>query len=686
MNQGDVLAIRAVMQNVSRTRSDIRSLRGDLREMRNENQRAARAHKGLADSITRSYDAAGKSHSRAITQTRALNTEAGKLKSTFSALKGLVASVGIPIGIMGAAKAGMFAIQKFEGKQGAGRAFAFNFGAEVSKKVMADLDRFSDTQGLSRLRTRSSGLALAGSRNVKPGDLMPVMRGFAALGAVGGATSEQQNRAFEQLAQIASQGQLQGDELRQIAENLVPIRSLLIQAGFGARMGSQSNPITWKEVQDTLIKFGKSGDVAGMLAAQANNATASLQRLQNILEDDIAPVIGDVLSPALKEVAEDAKEWAKSLDPQDIKEKTRQIVGFARALVNHAPAIAGIYVGLKAYQTLLGGRYLASTYAAANALDTLAASAYAAAGRGGGGGGGSFGGGGGYGGFGGGSGGSIPAALPNATKGGAPPFGMVNGQIFRTPKGRASGWFGGKIGRGIRGAGRAVGIGIGGIGGGLLGQKIGESVSDNPLVQMVFSMLGSAGGAAGASKLMSLGGGAGLGGGAMGMAGGAGVGVILSELALLGMAGSEAASGKLGTADSFFTRWFLNGNGVGGFGGGFNPANRNSWDAKQKSIEAQRLGALKMNGPRQAAKRYLGQRMPWLRKKNGAVDMMDVLRYSWDLPVDMQQALAASLTGDQLATWKQLHTTGGHSKPSPRAAAYDSKSAEDASRTVRWSY
>ncbi|UOF77572.1 tape measure [Caudoviricetes sp.] len=707
ISQADVLAIRATMLNVARVRSDVQTIRRDLQQLRSENLRAANSQRTVASAVSRTYDAASRSGARAISQTRALERETQRLRGTYSSLRGLVASIGIPFGAAGAARLGLLAIQKFEGKAGAQRAFAFNFGKDLSRSVMGELNAFADRQGLSRTSTRRTGLSIAGSGNVSPGELTPIIRAFSALAAVGGANSEQTNRAFEQLAQIASQGKLQGDELRQIAENLVPLRTLIIRAGLGDRLGSQTNPITFREVVDVLLKFGQSGNVAEMLAAQAQNATSSLQRFYNIVEDELAPALGDALTPAVREAADMATEWSKAIDPEEVKLRTRQFLGFVKTIVDNGPALAGIYLGMKAYQALLSGRYYFSTIGAANALDYLASSAYAAAGAGGGvGGGGSAGGRGSRGSRGGGGnvfvgggsmgGGGGSSALPRASSSYSGASGYLIGPNGRRTYFRGGSSAGGSklrnaagsIGRGLGGAARGVGTIGGGVAGGLAGQKVGEAVSDNPFVQLLFALGGSLGGSWLAGKgIAALGSSAASGGlaaGGMAAAGATGIGVILGELALLGIAGTEAMDGKLGTENSFFTRWFLNGNGAGDFWGGFNPGNRAAWDKKQAGIESQRAAIMKVNSARQNAKRFLGQRMPWLRGKNGGVGMNDVLQYSWMLPVEMQKALFSILTPDQRSAWSRMH--GGASTPgaSPRAAAYDSRSAEQDTRSIRW--
>lgn len=684
LTASDVLAIRATMLNVSRVRRDVAVIGRDLRYLRQENARSASAMRSVASAVSRTYDVAARSSGRAITQTRALNREAQRLRGTFSSLRGMITSIGLPLGIAGVGRLGLGAIKAFEGKAGSQRAFAYNFGQTIGRGVMAELDRFADVQGLSRRGTRQTGLSIAGSRNVRPADLMPIIRGYSALGAVGGANSEQMNRAFEQLAQIASQGQLQGDEVRQIAENLVPLRSLLIQAGLGGRLGSQTDPISWKEVADVLIKFGKSGDVNAMLAAQAANATSSLQRLYNIVEDDLAPVIGEVLSPALTEVATNAANWAKSIDPEDVKRRTKQFLAAGKAIVDYAPAILGVYIGAKLAQLRLGS----SAYGAAAALDVLAESAYFAAGRGGGMGAGGYGGGASAGGRGAGG----VSALPRSSAGGASPVGVLYGpngtKAFVTPK--ASGGKPSRLrgaasafGRGAKAVGRTAVGGVGAVGGAMAGQKVGEAITDNPIVQTILSIAGSIGGAALAGKVMAAISGGGAGAAASGAAatGGTAVGAsalgvgglalglgMLAEAALIGhMEGALYGYGDERTVAYKFMKRFVHPDqkfGAGAKGAG----NRDA------ILRAARI--------RREAGSFLGKKMPWMRGKNGALNAQTLLDYAWMLPVHLQQQLA-EVMGPQ---WRAAYAAAHSGSPSPRAAAYDTKASEDNSRSIRWTY
>jgi tape measure domain-containing protein len=162
-------------------------------------------------------------------------------------------------------------------------------------------------------------MKLAGTEEVGASELVPTLRAFIALGKRGGARPEGLSRAFEQFTQVASQGKLQGDELRSIQENGVQLRALLKRAGLGDRIGSQTNPITFKEIQKALLEFGKSSDATASLAIGSDNATASLNKLLDVLQVDLLPIVGKILTPAFAKLADLLRTFLSSISPEKLQ-------------------------------------------------------------------------------------------------------------------------------------------------------------------------------------------------------------------------------------------------------------------------------------------------------------------------------------------------------------------------------
>ena len=368
MSQADVLALRVAMQNVQKVRQDVATIRRDMRDLRAENLRAAQSQRGVKKGLDDS-----------LTSARNLTREAKNTRSAWSGLKTTVLGMaGGFTALYGAARLGLSAIEKFESKQGFIRALQFNLGKDAGGRVGAQAEAFAQRQGLGLQDVRGGVAKLAGA-NVQADRIVPLLRAFTALGASGGATGEGIKRAFEQFTQIASQGKLQGDELRAIQENGVQLRKLLMDAGLGGRIGSQTQPITFEEIAQVLLKFGQRGDVNQLLGAQAAQGSASLERFFNVLNGKLLPAIGEGLTPALIELSTWAEQTVANMDPEAVKTTTRQVIEFGRTVGRAAPYLIGVAVGAKIVQAALAIRLTLAANSAAAALARLAVSANGAA-------------------------------------------------------------------------------------------------------------------------------------------------------------------------------------------------------------------------------------------------------------------------------------------------------------------
>lgn len=624
LDQSEILALRVVLKDVQQMRRDLGGVRKDLTDIRSENARASSTQAALNRSITGTGRAAKQSYDAASRSARTFHDDTRRLHSAYSSLRGVVLGAAGAFGtVYGAARLGLSAIEKFEQKRGFSRSLAFNLGAGASG-VAAGVTSFANKQGLDLGGVRGTAASLAGTGNVDPSVIVPIIRAFTALGGAGGANTNQIGRGFEQLAQIAAQGQLQGDELRSINENLIPLRRILIDAGLGARLGSQTNPIQWREIEKALLAFGQRADVQKLLDQQAEQATASIQRLENAISNDLLPAVGDALTPVVKTAAASIGDWVKNTRPEDIKAATERVIEFGKGVADHAPEIIGFMLTMKAYSFFAQGRLTASTLNAAAALDTLAVS-----------------------------------ARSGGVMGGSGGFGGVSG-----------------VGRGIRGFLGGVGRTGAMMGGAYVGGEIASRFSDNPLVQIGGSIAGGAaanGAIRGASaiggairnlkngldlagKVARFGGGAADAAGGAGIAGAAGTaglatviigGTMLSVIALL-----EKATGTNGEDDSIFSNLMY---------GGIHKGSGGSIRATKRWAE-------------QADKSFMNR---WaIRKK------IENLRKFYGDAVLAPHILANYLTAEEK---KAIGFNPDLSARSPRASAYDSRAAETEVRSVRYS-
>jgi tape measure domain-containing protein len=307
MTQADILAIKVAVQNVGDAQRKLGTIKKQLDDLDNKNSKRGSAQLSLIQRLRNANQDLVES------QRRVANTGGG-IASAYGKIAGVAATAA-------SAFAGMYAsVKAFEGISGTRKGLANMLGSQqAAVDVEKQLRALADKTG-----TRMSDLfpgtqKLAGTEQVGAAELVPTLKAFIALGKRGGANPEGLSRAFEQFTQIASQGKLQGDELRSIQENGVQLRALLSRAGLGDRIGSQTNPITFKEIQKALLEFGNSADATASLAIGSDNATASFNRLINLLQVDLLPIIGKVLTPAFAKLGDLLRNFLGSMSPEKLQ-------------------------------------------------------------------------------------------------------------------------------------------------------------------------------------------------------------------------------------------------------------------------------------------------------------------------------------------------------------------------------
>lgn len=318
----DAVALRVAIDGVHESMKVLRDLEQKLKDM------GPAARKGSSDA----QKAMAQLKTSVQDVQRAYSSAAGRIQSTWggvtSALRGsAVAAASVAAGFAGVLKV----VQMFDKAQGFERVLKMNLGDVPGAQVARGTTDFALRQGVDINSARSGVAALAGTGMTE--DLVQTLEAFTALAAKSGATTDGLARAFYQYTQIASQGRLQGDELRAIQENGVQLNRLLREAGLGGRIGSQSNPLTFKEINDALLNFGKSEQGQQALKGQRDQATSSWQSALNEFQVVFLEPLGQQLAPAVKDTAKYLSELAKSIDP-------KAVAGFVKSLVDGAIDIA----------------------------------------------------------------------------------------------------------------------------------------------------------------------------------------------------------------------------------------------------------------------------------------------------------------------------------------------------------
>jgi hypothetical protein len=166
-----------------------------------------------------------------------------------------------------------------------------------------------------------------------------------------------------QYTQIANSGKVQGDELKIMEEHGFAVRRILRDAGLGSRIGSQTNPITFEEMNNAILKFGETTEAMEYLKEVSESGSVALTQMENIISQDLMPAIGKEFTPAVKELAREMPRFASAATK--VIENWELVGG----------GIVAIWVGMKAAKAA----EIVATISAARSLTALSASANAAA-------------------------------------------------------------------------------------------------------------------------------------------------------------------------------------------------------------------------------------------------------------------------------------------------------------------
>lgn len=323
INQENIVSIRTRANGVRETLSRMREVQQEIRNnariarrsssevvsanrtvARSQNEQIRQSQKALSD-FTTSIE---RSHLRIIRSNERLAKSFQNVQSAQSGSVrdggrgGLMPSLAGGAAVVGGVALGLRGIRAYDEQEGFKRMMRYQYGPGMGEVMYKQTRQLADELGLPMAEV-SQGLK--GLSNVlSSSELMETMKSFVAIAYRSGATSEQMSRALIQYTQVAMSGKLQGDELRLMQENGVNIKGLVMRSGLGSRIGSQTDPITFKEINDLLLKEGQSAESQQMLAEAGNTGSAALAKMQNVIEQDLLPALGEELAPAIKKAAE----------------------------------------------------------------------------------------------------------------------------------------------------------------------------------------------------------------------------------------------------------------------------------------------------------------------------------------------------------------------------------------------
>ena len=367
-NQVVIRARLAEAQNVMRRLAEMRSaFRQNVLESRTSSRTITAGNKAVADSYARTGKAAKEA---ARQQAQAARDAQRAIRDLKREMAGMANQAGVSgymragagaLGVAGGASLIASGVRAYDAKQGLQRSFRFAYGQQAGLKTASDARALSDDLGIPMKEVSSSLRQL--SDKLDPATLMRSVRAFTATGYMSGADPEGLARAMVQYVQVANSGKLEGDELKIIREQGVNLYRVLEEAGLSSRLGSQTNPITFEELNKAVLAFGESAKATEMMKEVSESGSAALAKMENIITQDLLPAIGKEFTPVVKDLAREMP----------------RLVWASRLLINNWEAIGG---GMVTVWAVMKGYKLAETYAslqASKALLTLAGASEAAA-------------------------------------------------------------------------------------------------------------------------------------------------------------------------------------------------------------------------------------------------------------------------------------------------------------------
>ena len=370
MSENQVV-IRARLAQAATVLRELGSLRNAARQNASESRSTSRTIAAGNRAVADSYRAVGKASKDSARQQAQAARDAQRAVTN---LKRELASMGNQAGVSGYLRTGIGAlgvaggaslvangVRAYDAKQGLERSFRYNYGQSQGAATAAGVRNFSDTYGIP-LKDVSLSLRQL-SQFFDPAMLMRTMKAYTASGFMTGASPDGMAAAMVQYTQIANSGKVQGDELRIMEEHGFAIKRILREAGLGDRLGSQTNPITFEELNNAILKFGETEEAVSMLAEVSETGSAALTKMENVISQDLLPAIGKEFTPVVKTLANEMPKMA----------------GAATRLIENWEWVAG---GVAGTWVVLKGASLGLTIQsirAAHALARVAATGNAAA-------------------------------------------------------------------------------------------------------------------------------------------------------------------------------------------------------------------------------------------------------------------------------------------------------------------
>ncbi len=294
---------------------DLAALRSSARsnavESRVTSRTVAAGNRSVAESYARAGKAAEDSARRQTQAAKDVRRSLADLKREMAAVAGSGGGMRAGLGALGIAGGGALiagGIRAYDAKQSLERSFRSQYGQAQAASTAGQVRNFSDTYGIA-IKDVSLSLRQL-SQFFDPAMLMRTMKAYTASGYMTGASPEGMAAAMVQYTQIANSGKVQGDELKIMEEHGFAVRRILREAGLGSRINSQTNPITFEELNNAILKFGETTEALQYMKEVSESGSVALTQMENTISQDLMPALGKEFTPVVKNLAREMPKLA----------------------------------------------------------------------------------------------------------------------------------------------------------------------------------------------------------------------------------------------------------------------------------------------------------------------------------------------------------------------------------------
>jgi tape measure domain-containing protein len=271
----------------------------------------------------------------------ALLSPLSMLKNFVFSFKGLLAGLGVSLGAAGISK---YIVDVTADAERANVAFATMLGgaekgAAAAKTLLGQLQKLGDTTPLELPELRDAAKTLLAMNT----PAREVTKTLSMIGDVSTGLSVPLNHIAQIWGKISLANKIQGDDLRQFADNGIPVVDELAKK-YGVTTAaiyamSEAGTLSFKDLKETFTNLtSQGGRFHNMMAQIGTTMSGRWSTLKDTMRS-IAVSIGESLAPALKKALDWGIKLAETLKAR-LEPLKRLFAGFADGFAAKLPAVA----------------------------------------------------------------------------------------------------------------------------------------------------------------------------------------------------------------------------------------------------------------------------------------------------------------------------------------------------------